>query len=41
MEHLRETLIDISGYTESEAEQYINNIRQKIILSQQNMQAYH
>ena len=31
MEHLRATLIEIGGYTESEAEQYINNIRQKII----------
>src|ERR1043166_740821 len=32
MEHLRETLIDVGGYTENEAEQFISDIHQKIIL---------
>ncbi|CAG8816531.1 18429_t:CDS:2, partial [Dentiscutata erythropus] len=31
MEHLKATLLEIGGYSESKAEQYINNIRQKIL----------
>ncbi|CAG8481372.1 15560_t:CDS:2 [Gigaspora rosea] len=32
MEHLKATLLEIGGYSESKAEQYINNVRQKILL---------
>ncbi|CAG8510495.1 2204_t:CDS:2 [Gigaspora margarita] len=32
MEHLRATVIEIGEYSESEAEQYVNSIRQKILL---------
>ncbi|CAG8649075.1 2600_t:CDS:2, partial [Gigaspora rosea] len=32
IEHLKATLLELGGYSESKAEQYINNVRQKILL---------